>query len=69
MGETDGDGLNAMGRWYRLVRSCDCGSSKPFTHWHKDENGEPLFRVCEACEKKKISNYEAGKSGPPQAES
>lgn len=48
--------LNAMGRWYRLTRTCDCGSDRPFTHWVKDEEGNPLFKVCERCEERKMKS-------------
>lgn len=45
----DEDGLNALGRWFRLVHSCDCGSSKPY-RWFCDEQGNKLFKVCDDCE-------------------
>lgn len=38
------DTLNPLGKWFKLVRSCDCGSDKPFTHWVKDKDGKPPFQ-------------------------
>lgn len=51
------DGLNAMGRWYKLVHSCDCGSQDPYERWHLDEQGNRLFKVCKKCEERKINEY------------
>lgn len=44
---------NAMGDWYRFIRRCDCGSDRPFTHWVKDDEGKPTFKVCPLCEERK----------------
>ena len=53
-----GQKLNPMGEWYRLVRSCDCGSWRPFLHWVKDEEGKPLFKVCEDCKERRMKAHE-----------
>lgn len=50
--------LNPLGKWFKLCRSCDCGSDKPFLYWVKDDNGKPLFKVCEYCRDKKMRHYE-----------
>lgn len=52
----EGD-LNPIGRWYRLVCSCDCGSYNNFS-WFKDEEDRKLFKVCENCRERKVKAYE-----------
>lgn len=47
-----------MGEWYKLVRTCDCGSDKPFLHWVQDKEGKSLFKVCPACESRKMKSHE-----------
>ena len=57
----DDETLNPLGKWFKLVRSCDCGSDKPFLHWVKDKDGKPLFKVCPKCEERKMKRYESDK--------
>jgi len=52
-----------MGEWYKLIRSCDCGSGKPFESWFKDEEGKPVFKFCENCVRKKTNEYDELKNG------
>lgn len=37
-------------------RPCPCGSGLP-SRWRNDARGIPLARVCEKCEKQKLSGY------------
>lgn len=37
-------------------RPCPCGSGEP-SWWAKDARGIELARVCEKCEKEKLSHY------------
>jgi len=62
----DDDHLNAMGRWYKLVRTCDCGSNRLFTHWVKDDEGKPLFKVCDSCVERKTREHEDSKGPSPE---
>lgn len=39
-----------------MRRSCNCGSGKP-SWWENDAQGIPLCRVCEDCEREKLSKY------------
>lgn len=55
-----------MGQWYKLVRTCDCGSEMPFKHWVKDDEGKPLFKVCARCEDRKIKSHQDSISKEPQ---
>lgn len=62
--------LNPLGEWYKLVKSCDCGSERPYLRWHRDREGKAIFRVCEQCEERRTREYdektsseEAGKEG------
>jgi len=54
--------LNPIGEWFGLIRSCDCGSGKPFEYWVKDEQGKPIFKVCKDCKTRKIKRHEQGGS-------
>lgn len=38
------------------MHECPCGSGKP-SWWENDAQGIPLCRVCEDCEKEKLSKY------------
>jgi hypothetical protein len=38
------------------IRPCSCGSGMD-SHWVNDARGIPLTRVCEKCEKEKLSKY------------
>lgn len=51
------DGLNPLGRWLKLVHSCDCGSQEPYERWHEDASGNKLFKVCKGCRERKIREY------------
>jgi hypothetical protein len=55
--------LNPLGKWFKLCRSCDCGSEKPFLHWVKDGEGKPLFKVCPKCQERKMKKYESDMQG------
>jgi hypothetical protein len=39
-----------------MTKPCSCGSGKP-SWWAKDARGIELARVCEDCEKEKLSKY------------
>ena len=38
------------------MKLCNCGSKKE-SYWTYDAQGIPLRRVCESCEKDKLSGY------------
>jgi len=38
------------------IRPCPCGSNRE-SWWEHDARGIPLCRVCEQCEKAKLSTY------------
>lgn len=66
--------LNPLGKWLKLVHSCDCGSQEPYERWYADAEGNKLFKICKKCKERKIREYEAdlnnqGKPGENAPES